>query len=138
MSTPMALPADDHAVPVRHRAAGVLGLVAASALLRLRFRATVAAVRALRRVPLAEATFEEAAGIVAGCAWAARAWPGRAACVELSLAAVVSAAVQGRRLTWVLGARFGPTATHAWNEAEGRPVGEPSEPDHPWHVAIRL
>ncbi|MFJ3663807.1 lasso peptide biosynthesis B2 protein [Streptomyces sp. NPDC090119] len=41
-------------------------------------------------------------------------WPGRIACMEVSLATVLTIALCGRRAHWVLGARRMPNEAHAW------------------------
>ncbi|GAB2913221.1 lasso peptide biosynthesis B2 protein [Streptomyces mayteni] len=140
MSTAMALPADDFSrLRLRYRLSGALGLLVAAFLLRLPFRAVVGFLGLLRRVPFRPAGRCEGADVVAGCGWAARVWPGRAACLEMSLAAVLAAAAHRRRLVWCLGARLRPVAAaHAWVEAGGLPVGEQPETGHPWRAAIRL
>jgi Transglutaminase-like superfamily/Coenzyme PQQ synthesis protein D (PqqD) len=96
---------------------------------RLPFRATYRLVHALRkgwcRIPL---TWERACSVVAAIHLAARWYPGRAACLELSLAAVLLAALSCRRLDWCLGAAADPYRFHAWVETGGQPVPGPGEP----------
>jgi hypothetical protein len=73
------------------------------------------------------------------CAWASTYWPGRAACLETSLAVVIAATLARRRLHWCLGARFDPPATHAWAQTtDGTPVGEPTDLGWPWTTALRI
>jgi protein-L-isoaspartate(D-aspartate) O-methyltransferase len=48
---------------------------------------------------------------------AGRWFPGRAACLENSLAAVLAAAARGQVVDWCIGARFAPFASHAWQAA---------------------
>lgn len=64
--------------------------------------------------------------------------PGRAACLETSLAATLTAAARGRRVHWCLGARSAPFATHAWIETAAGPAGEPANPDRPFHLLLRI
>jgi Transglutaminase-like superfamily/Coenzyme PQQ synthesis protein D (PqqD) len=96
---------------------------------RLPFRATCRLVYALRkswcRTPLA---WERACSMVTAVHLAARWYPGRAACLELSLAAVLLAALSCRRLDWCLGAAADPYRFHAWVETAGQPVPGPGEP----------
>ncbi|MBL1120277.1 lasso peptide biosynthesis B2 protein [Streptomyces sp. 110] len=102
----------------RERAAAAAGLALALVLLRLPFRHTVRAVR-----------------------HTARLWPGRAACMETSLGAVLAAALLGRRLTWCLGARFAPPPVeyHAWAELPGHgPVGEYTADGWHRHTALTV
>ncbi|MFC9222993.1 lasso peptide biosynthesis B2 protein [Streptomyces hygroscopicus] len=71
----------------------------------------------------------------------ARWWPGRAACMETSLGAVLAAALLGRRLDWCLGARFAPPPVeyHAWAELPGHgPVGEYTAAGWHHHTALTI
>jgi hypothetical protein len=92
------------------------------------FRIQLALVRATRRWCRRGAEPEEAAATVAAVDWAARRYPGRAACLEQSLTAVLLAAVVGRRLDWCLGAAPDPYRFHAWVEAQGHPVPTGDDP----------
>ncbi|WP_240981644.1 MULTISPECIES: lasso peptide biosynthesis B2 protein [unclassified Streptomyces] len=109
------------------RAAAVVGFAAALVLLRFPFRRTARAVRIARwlgRRPVAPARAE---AVVEAVRHAARWWPGRAACLETSLSAVLAVALLGGRLDWCVGARFVPPPVeyHAWVELPGHgPVGE--------------
>lgn len=67
----------------------------------------------------------------------ARWFPGRAACLENSLAAALAALLTRRSVDWCIGARLMPYAAHAWIEVEGAPVGEPWEPDRPYLLLQR-
>jgi hypothetical protein len=49
-------------------------------------------------------------------------YPGRAACLERSLAAVLLAIAVRRRLDWCLGAVPDPYRFHAWVAVAGTPV----------------
>ncbi len=51
--------------------------------------------------------------------------PARVACLEESVAAVLSLAMRGRRVRWCHGVIADPIRLHAWIEVEGRPVAEP-------------
>jgi hypothetical protein len=95
------------------------------------FRVQVAVARAARRLARRPATSGEGAAVVAAVDWAARRYPGRAACLEQSLAAVLLAAARGWRLGWCLGAVPDPYRFHAWVEAEGRPVPALDDPRAP-------
>ncbi|MEU9412337.1 lasso peptide biosynthesis B2 protein [Streptomyces sp. NPDC048281] len=88
-------------------------------------------IRAVTRLPGRTAGVEEAEAAFAAVRGAARWWPGRAACLEESLAAHFTAALTGRRVTWVIGARFAPQGAHAWIETEGHVIGQ-EETDRVW------
>jgi Transglutaminase-like superfamily/Coenzyme PQQ synthesis protein D (PqqD) len=103
-------------------------LLFAVACARLPFRATYRLVRFLHRRHAEPPAAPRARSIVAAVHLVARWYPGRAACFELSLAAVALAALYGLRLDWCLGAAADPYRFHAWVEAAGRPVPEPGEP----------
>jgi Transglutaminase-like superfamily/Coenzyme PQQ synthesis protein D (PqqD) len=92
------------------------------------FRVQLVLVRTVRRRGRRPAAVGQAAATVAAVDWAVRCYPGRAACLEQSLAAVLLAAAAGRRLDWCLGALADPYRFHAWVEAEGRPVPALGDP----------
>lgn len=126
---------------IRERLAAAVGLALALVLLRLPFRHTIQAVRWARRVghrPLDEA---RASTLVGAVAHAGRLWPGRVACLERSLGAVLAAALLGRNLTWCLGARFSPPPTeyHAWVQLpQVGPVGEYTVGGWHRHAALTI
>ncbi|MFJ4806024.1 lasso peptide biosynthesis B2 protein [Streptomyces murinus] len=97
--------------------------------LPVRFALTAA--RAVTRLPGRRAEMEDAEAAFAAVRRAARWWPGRAACLEESLAAHFASALTGHRVTWVIGARFTPHGAHAWIEADGYVVGQ-EETDRVW------
>lgn len=114
------------------RLAGHAGLFGALVLLRcLPVRFALTAARAVTRLPGRTAGVGDAEAAFAAVRRAARWWPGRAACLEESLAAHVTAALTGRRVTWVIGARFAPQGAHAWIETEGHVIGQ-EETDRVW------
>lgn len=92
------------------------------------FRIQLALVGGARRLGRRTAMFEEATEVVAAVGWAVRYYPGRAACLEQSLAAVLLAAAAGRQLDWWLGALTDPYRFHAWVEVEGRPIPAVADP----------
>jgi hypothetical protein len=51
--------------------------------------------------------------------------PVRVACLEESVAAVLSLALRGHGVRWRHGVIADPIRLHAWIEVEGRPVAEP-------------
>ena len=100
-------------------------LVVAAVLVRCSFRLSFALVRATRgNWCRRTATSGQATVAVTAVSRAARYYPGRAACLEQSLAAVLLSAVRRRRLDWCLGSASDPYRFHAWVEADGRPVPE--------------
>ncbi|WP_162794874.1 lasso peptide biosynthesis B2 protein [Nonomuraea lactucae] len=88
----------------------------------------------MRRHPTASA----AAQLVAARDWAATWWPGRAACLETSLAAYLSAALAGYHAQWLLGCRLAPAACHAWTQTCMSALGEPTSPDSPLHATVTV
>lgn len=129
-------------VGTRHeRLAAVSGLVLALVLLHLPFRHTVRAARLARRIGRRRLTEARAEVLVAAVRHTARLWPGRAACMEVSLGAALAAALLGRRLNWCVGARFSPPPTeyHAWVELpEQGPVGEYTVGGWHHHTALTI
>lgn len=113
----------------------LIALVVADALVRCSFRLSFALVRTSRRSWCRRtATSRQAAIAVTAVGRAARCYPGRAACLEQSLAAVLLSAVRRRRLDWCLGSASDPYRFHAWVETGGQPVG--SQFDHVRLVAV--
>ncbi|MER8234318.1 lasso peptide biosynthesis B2 protein [Streptomyces sp. NPDC094049] len=65
--------------------------------------------------------------------------PGRAACLEESLAAYLTAALTGRRVAWVLGVRFVPQGAHAWIATAGAVHGQdPVDRVWPYRSALTV
>ncbi|MBO3675466.1 lasso peptide biosynthesis B2 protein [Streptomyces sp. NEAU-YJ-81] len=123
------------------RCAAAAGLALALVLLRLPFRFTVRAVRRARRAGHRPLTAARADVLVTAVRHAGRLWPGRAACMETSLGAVLAAALLGRRLNWCLGVRFSPPPVeyHAWAELPGQgPVGEYTAAGWHHHTALTI
>ena len=102
-------------------------LVLAVLLLVLPFRVTAAVVGWIRGVArrrdMSTAWAEAAAHAIRR---AARRYPGRAACLETSLATVLFAAASLRHLDWCLGAATDPYRFHAWVELGGHPIAADS------------
>jgi hypothetical protein len=105
------------------RSSGVLAFWFALLLLRLPLGRTVRVVRWAqeRRCGQVATTAQVEAAIVAA-ERAARRYPGRAACLELSLAVVMAMILVRRRVDWVIGVADDPYRFHAWVEIEGTPV----------------
>lgn len=107
-------------------AAATVALLGAVLLVRLPFAAQLRVVRATRgRWCRTAEPVRRAEHLLAAVQGAARRFPGRAACLETSLAAVLLAAVRRRRLDWCLGAFTDPYRFHAWVESGGVPVRLP-------------
>jgi hypothetical protein len=103
-------------------------LLAAAVGARLPFRVMCALLRGLRRYWCrGGADAEQARRVVAAVTRAARWYPGRAACLEQTLAAALMAAVLRRRLDCCLGVATDPYRFHAWVELDGRPVPGPQD-----------
>lgn len=68
------------------------------------------------------ATFEEAQRIGAVVVHLGRQYPGRFACLESTVATVLSGSSQGVRIDMQFGVALNPTIYHVWPEAEGQPV----------------
>jgi Transglutaminase-like superfamily len=132
----MALPAAD-----RPRAADrLIGLIAFPAgllLLRLPFPRVVHVVAWIKGRCRRPATPQEARTAALAARWAGQWSPGRAACLENSIAAVLIAAVKGQAVHWCIGGRTAPYAAHAWIETDAGPAGEPAN-DRPCVLLLRI
>ena len=104
-------------------AAAWVALCVASVLLRWPFRLSFGMVRASRRHWCCQvATPGQAEAAVAAVSRAARRYPGRAACLEQSLAAVLLGIARRRRIDWCLGSAQDPIRFHAWVEVGGETI----------------
>ncbi|MBP2323008.1 hypothetical protein JOF56_003393 [Kibdelosporangium banguiense] len=104
------------------------GFVLAVVLLRLPFRIVTTSVIRLRRLLLRRnASVDEARSILAAAHRVSTYYPGRVACLELSLTAVLAGALSGLGIDWCLGTAVDPQTFHAWIEVEGEPVTDPSD-----------
>jgi Transglutaminase-like superfamily/Coenzyme PQQ synthesis protein D (PqqD) len=103
--------------------AAAIFLVAAAILVMCSFRLSFVVVRRSHRKWCSQAaSLRQASVTVAAVSRAARHYPGRAACLEQSLAAVLLAAATRRRLDWCLGWATDPYRFHAWVEVAGQPI----------------
>jgi Transglutaminase-like superfamily/Coenzyme PQQ synthesis protein D (PqqD) len=110
-------------------AAAWVFLVLASVLVNRSFRFSYALVRASRREWChREPTLTRAERLVFAVSRAARLYPGRAACLEQSLAAVLMASTRRWRVDWCIGSARDPYRFHAWAEVAGQVVGGLDEP----------
>ncbi len=126
------------ALTVADRLTGLAAFTLAIALLRLLpFRLTLATARAIKHLGRHPTGPGDGARLIAARDWAARWFPGRAACLENSLAAFLAATLRGRSVDWCVGCRFNPAQSHAWIEAGCGPIGEPDLSDRPFHVTVR-
>lgn len=135
MSAQMAGPDPAPGAP-SYRLAGVIGFGASVLILRLlplRFAIALVSLLGCRMPP---ATVEQARAGVNGARRAGRYYPGRAACMETSLAAILAGLLHLHRAQWCIGGRTLPYAAHAWVEADNTPVGE--NPDRPYRVLVRV
>lgn len=71
------------------------------------------------------ASGEQALSALNGVRHAGRLFFARVACLEESVAAVLTLTLAGYRATWCHGVAADPIRLHAWIEAEGKRVGEP-------------
>ncbi|MFC4508473.1 MULTISPECIES: lasso peptide biosynthesis B2 protein [Streptomyces] len=112
-----------------------LGLVLALGMMRLPMRSRMRLLGCLRFLPPvshAVAASAAAAVPVIRPAW----WPGRIACLEVSLATVLTIALRGRRAHWIIGARRLPNEAHAWVWTDHGAFGltglDADDPRRPW------
>ncbi|MFI6986692.1 lasso peptide biosynthesis B2 protein [Embleya sp. NPDC050154] len=116
------------------RAVAHLSLWTGTLLLTLPLRHTLRCAAGVRRVlGRRGATVRQAERHHATIRLAARRHPSRIACLETAIATTLIAALHGRRVTLVLGARFDPTELHAWIETNGTIIGETNEHDRELH-----
>ncbi|MFJ3194594.1 lasso peptide biosynthesis B2 protein [Streptomyces griseoviridis] len=127
------------AAPRRDRLIAVVALALALTVSRWPLRWRIALVRLAGGLPCADLTRLERLWTAVAAViplW----WPGRVACMEISLATVIATALTGRRAHWVLGARRLPDAAHAWVEvpegAVGRDIGDAV--DRPWTPVLSV
>lgn len=124
----MATPADLATVPWRHRVLTAVAFAVALVLLKLPFRMATKLVTALKRwCAYQDATESEALRRLTTARLVAKHHPGRVACLELSLTAVLAAALQGQRIDWCFGFATDPQRFHSWIEVGGIPVTEPTD-----------
>ncbi|MFF4146665.1 lasso peptide biosynthesis B2 protein [Streptomyces sp. NPDC001698] len=112
-----------------------VGLALALALMRLPLHTRMRALGLLRFLPAAPPRLAASAAATVlrvRPGW----WPGRIACMEVSLATVLTLALCGRRAPWVLGARRLPSEAHAWVWTPAGALGlsgrDADDPRRPW------
>ncbi|MGW7264542.1 lasso peptide biosynthesis B2 protein [Streptomyces sp. NPDC054842] len=107
---------------------GLLALLGALLLIRLPLRAVFRTVSWTARAWCRrEATPDHASATLAAVRRAAQWYPGRAACLELSLATLGILTLTGRRAVWCIGTADDPYRFHAWVEAQGVAIASPDE-----------
>jgi transglutaminase superfamily protein/coenzyme PQQ synthesis protein D (PqqD) len=127
-------PLDRAQVPVetvansRRRAVIPIALGLSLLLTCLPFRFTVRVTRATRRRCRRSATPREVTATITAVRRAAGWWPGRVACLELSLATVTAMTLTRCRADLVIGVADDPCRFHAWVEVDGVPVQTESDP----------
>lgn len=118
---PIALP-ERRSVPIaiRSRTLASACLLAAVLLLRFPLRVSIAVVRWLKRhVVRRPATMSEGLAVLQVAHEVSRWFPGRVACMELSLTTVLIGAAQGLELDWCFGHSRDPLTFHSWVETQG-------------------
>jgi GAF domain-containing protein len=124
----MATPASSIAAPRRHRVLTAIAFLVALVLLRLPFRTSTKAVTTMKRwLANQDTTQAEALRRLATARLVSRYYPGRVACLELSLTAVLTAALLRQRIDWCFGFASDPQRFHSWIEVGGMPVTEPTD-----------
>ncbi|MBT2409625.1 lasso peptide biosynthesis B2 protein [Streptomyces sp. ISL-12] len=131
--TAPAPPCDQPGLAVRVLARA--GLVLALGMMRLPMSIRMRLLDLLRHLPPAPPTLAASAAAAVPRirpAW----WPGRIACMEVSLATVVTIALRGRRAHWVIGSRRMPNEAHAWVWTPAGALGlsgrDADDPRRPW------
>lgn len=139
MSIPMTLgetPVRPHLVRV---VAATVGVCLAVALLRcLPFRVVLIMARGMKAPTWRAGGRAELQRIIAARDWAVSWFPGRATCLDQSLAAFLSCVFAGIKVDWCIGCRFGPCESHAWIEHDDHPIGEDFLFDSPYYVTLRV
>lgn len=125
-------------LPRRMRCVAALSLVLSLIVQRLPLWLRLKLLRVLAKLPGGPATLSDAELLVACIRWVGQFYPGRAACLELSVPTFIAGALQGQRVTWCAGIRFDPIVNHAWIEVDGQPVGEREAERWPFKAAIRI
>ncbi|QYC45023.1 hypothetical protein Nocox_37345 [Nonomuraea coxensis DSM 45129] len=138
MTSHMALPPLEHRLTLAHRLSAVIAHLLAAALIRLPFRLLSRVLGMVGRWCRHAATPTQARIAAEAARWAGHWMPGRAACLENAVAAMLTAAVRGRRVHVCIGARTQPYAAHAWIETTSGASGEPYHPDRPYHLLLRI
>lgn len=121
---PIALPERRVApMSVRRRALALLCLLGSVLLLHLPLRVSIAVVLWLKRhLAHRPATVAEGLAALQDVHAVSRWFPGRVACMELSLTTVLIGVAQGHELDWCFGHSSDPVTFHSWVETQGMVV----------------
>ncbi|MFB4267237.1 lasso peptide biosynthesis B2 protein [Nonomuraea sp. GTA35] len=138
MTSHMVLPPIQQRLTAVDRVSALTAHVLAAVLVRLSLPYLTKVITVVSRCCRRAATPLEAEIAADAARWAGGWMPGRAACLENALAAMLTAAIRGRRVHVCLGARMQPYAVHAWIETAGKAIGEPRQPDRPYHLLLRI
>jgi hypothetical protein len=139
MTMPMALPPAAPGPPLGDRLIAIVAHVLVYVLIRLPFPTLRSALGWVGERCARDATPAEAEIAVAAARWAGHWMPGRAACLENAVTAMLTAAARRRRVRVCVGARTQPYAVHAWTATEAGPAGEPDDlPDRPYELLYRI
>ncbi|MFI7467453.1 lasso peptide biosynthesis B2 protein [Nonomuraea sp. NPDC049646] len=138
MTSHMVLPPVEHRLTLADRLSALAAQVLAAGLTRLPFPVLSEVLSTLGGRCQHAATPTQAQIAAEAARWAGHWMPGRAACLENAVAAMLTAAVRGRRVYVCIGARMQPYATHAWIETATGAAGESQHPDRPYHLLLRI
>lgn len=83
-------------------------------------------IKTLKRYYTHEIQFEEAEIVWESVRQASSFFPGRIACMELSLSFMFFAFTKGLSATWCIGVKTRPFEAHAWIEISNKPFKEPN------------
>ena len=139
---PIALPERGSSKTSRgERALAAVGLLASVVLLRFPLRWSIVLVLRLKRnLARRPATVPEGSAVLRGVHAVSRWFPGRVACMELSLTTVLIGAVRGIGLDWCFGHSRDPLTFHSWVETQGVVVqhddDEPVSPTYERVLAV--
>ncbi len=105
-------------VPRRVAIAGAIGLLIALALQRLPFWVQLEILIAIRRARAQRPALSDTRRLAAAVKRTARRYPGRAECMEQSMAAFIAGALLGAAPDWCHGGSLLDDSYHAWVQAE--------------------
>jgi hypothetical protein len=126
MSMPMATGVRRRPGPIATLAGACAAVVVTVALRLLPFGSVTVATRRLSLRARRTASSGEALRMLQAVDSGARLVPFRVACLERSLSVVLLLALRRANVTWCMGVRTPPLASHAWIASpNGEPIGEP-------------
>lgn len=136
MSTPMTVPQPQQASVLDHLLGALALLVTVPAVRHLRLGVLTTAIRLLKRCCWRDASWDQASGAIDAVRQAALIVPCRVACMETSLAALLSLALRGRAVQWRIGIATNPYASHAWIAVADTPIGESLDLETTYHPLL--